>query len=116
MITSVTTLFNMLQIILLTLYNHIASLLNQGSNRLYILLKLADNPNTGNILQFFFHSLHRNMLALHFLKNTAHALNPALHLLNRAVNIILFTFINNVIEFHFQLSHSQFIRAQNASP
>ena len=72
--------------------------------------------NTGNILQFFFHSLHRNMLALHFLKNTAHALNPALHLLNRAVNIILFTFINNVIEFHFQLSHSQFIRAQNASP
>ena len=79
----------MLQIILLTLYNHIASLLDQGSNRLYILLKLADNTNTGNILQFFFHSLHRNMLALHFLKNTAHALNPALHLLNRAVNIIL---------------------------
>ena len=116
MIASVTTLLNMFQIILLTLYNHIASLLDQRSNCLYILFKLTDNTDTRNILQFLFHSLHRNMLALHFLKNAAHTLNSALNLLDRAVNIVLFTFIDNVVEFHFQLSHSQFIRAQNASP
>ena len=116
MITSVSTLLNMFQIILLALYSHIASFLNHRSNRLYILFKLADNTNTCDILQFLFHLLHRNMLALHFLKDTAYTLNSALYLLDRTVNIVLFTLIDNVIKFHFQLSYSQFIRAQNASP
>ena len=116
MITSVSALFDMFQIIFLTLYSHIASFLDQGSDRLNIFFKLADDTHTCDVFQFFFHFLHWNMFALHFLKDAAYALDSAFHLFDRAVNIVFFTFLNNVIEFDFQLSHSQFIRAQNASP
>ena len=116
MVASITALFNMFQIILLTLYYHIASFLDYRSDRLYILFKLANNTDTCYIFQFFLHFFHRNMFTLHFLKDTAHTFNSAFNLFDRAVNIILFAFLDNVGEFNFQLSHSQFIRAQNASP
>ena len=111
MIAPVSTLFNMLQIILLTLYGHIAALLDQRGYCLNILLKLTDNTHTGNILNFLFHAFHGNLLTLHFLQNTADTLHPALNLLNGTVDIIFLAFINNMVKFHFQLSHSQLIRA-----
>ena len=76
--TACLTLFDMLEIIFLTLDRHIGTLLDHGCYCINIFFKLTDNTDSRDILQFFFHMFHKNVFALHFFQDARHTLTRPL--------------------------------------
>ena len=110
-IASVTTLFDMLEIIFLTLDRHIGTLLDHGCYCINIFFKLADNTDSRDILQFFFHMFHKNVFALHFFQDARHTLDTSADLFDRRIEVILLVFVYNMLKLDHQFSDRQFIGA-----
>ena len=81
-ITPITALFNMSQIVLLTFYFHICSSSDDCSDCINIFFKLTDDPDTCKVFHLGFHLFNRNMFALHFLQNTGYTFYSSTDLFN----------------------------------
>ena len=109
MITPVTALLDMLQIVFFTFDGHITAATDNRGYGINIFFKLTDDADTGNVFNLFFHLFHGDMLALHFFQNAWKAFYTAADLLYRRIQVILLMFIYNMFKLYHQFFDSKFI-------
>ena len=111
MITSVSALFDVFEVIFFTFYHHIAAVSDHRGNSINIFLELTYDTDSGDVFYFFFHFIHRDMLALHFFQNAGYTFHSSAYLLNRGIQIIFSMFADNVFKFDNQFPGCQFVGA-----
>ena len=109
MITPVTTLLDMFQIVFFTFDGHITAATDNRGYGINIFFKLTDDADTGNVFNLFFHLFHGDMFALHFLQDTWKTLDTPTDLFNRGIQVILLVFIYNMFKLYHQFFDSKFI-------
>ena len=109
MITPVTTLLDMFQIVFFTFDGHITAATDNRGYGINIFFKLTDDADTGNVFDLFFHLFHGNMFALHFFQDTWKTLDTSTDLFNRRIQVILLVFIYNMFKLYHQFFDSKFI-------
>ena len=81
-----------------------------------ILLKLADNADSGDTFHLVLHALEGDILALELFQNAGNALDPPAHLFDRGMHIPFSVILNNMLKFYYQFLHRKVIRHQNGTP
>ena len=109
MITSVSALFDVFEVIFFTFYHHIAAVSDHRGNSINIFFELTYDTDSGDVFYFFFHFIHRDMLALHFFQNAWKTFYTTADLLYRRIQVVLLMFIYNMFKFYHQFSDGKLI-------
>ena len=115
-ITPVTALLDMRQIVLFTFDFHICSFSDDRSNGIDIFFKLTYDPYSCQIFHFCFQLFDRDIFTLHFLQDTGNTFYSSTDLFNGRISIIFVILFYHMFKLDCQFFDRQLVRAQNTSP